>query len=88
MERLAGKVQVGAHALVGAGKRNGPDRRPNKAALEPFEKLLLALADVAQSDLADAMDHLNQAAAGLTGARIKLRSAILIRTQVVGRNLA
>ena len=46
-ERLLGEVEIGALAPVGIGERNRPDRRPDKAAFELFEKLLLALAHVA-----------------------------------------
>jgi hypothetical protein len=46
-ERLGGEVEVGALAAVRVGERNGPDRRPHKAAFELLEELLLALAHVA-----------------------------------------
>jgi hypothetical protein len=46
-ERLGGEVEVGARAAIRVGERNGPDRRPNKAAFELLGELLLALAYVA-----------------------------------------
>jgi hypothetical protein len=46
-EGLGGEVKVGALAAVRVGKRDGPDRRPHKAAFELLEEQLLALAHVA-----------------------------------------
>jgi hypothetical protein len=46
-ECLGGEVKVGALAAVWVGKRDGPDRRPHKAAFELLEEKLLALAYVA-----------------------------------------
>src|SRR4029079_8278423 len=46
-ERLWRKVEISAFAPVGVRERNGPDRRPHKAAFEPLEELLLTLSNVA-----------------------------------------